>query len=100
MVITSLELAPSATEHHLGTSHSMACWVSRQSVPCDFCQIAFSLHLKHQMMVSSEWSKSVLPGQLVSALGAAVKSRGHAAEMYLALSLQDTSVHFPTWMSL
>lgn len=77
----------------------MACWVSRQSVPCDFCQIAHSLHLKHQMMVSSEWSRFVLPGQLVSALGAAFKSRGHAAEMYLSLSLQDTSVRFLSWMS-
>lgn len=74
MVITSLELAPSATGHHLGTSHSTACWVSRQSVPCDICQIVLSLHLKHQMGVSSEWSRSVLPGQLVSARGAALKS--------------------------
>lgn len=78
----------------------MACWVSRQSVPCDFCQIARSLHLKHQMGVSSEWSRPVMPGQLVSALGAALKSWGHAAEMYLSLSLQDTSVYFQTWMSL
>lgn len=78
----------------------MACWVSRQSVPCDFCQITRGLHLKHQMGVSSEWSRSVLPGQLVSALGAALKSRGHATEMYLSLSLQDMSVPFPTWMSL
>lgn len=90
MAITSLELAPSATGHHLGTSrHCMACWVSLQ-LPCDFCQIGCSLHLKHQMMVSSEWSGPMLSGQLVSALGAAFKSRGHAANMYLSLSPQDT----------